>query len=340
MNFVVLRVEKLSTFGNIKASGEHTFRERPTPNAAPDRTHLNESTGARSSAELLDLVKARLPEKRRKDAVLCLEYLVSASPEWMAKTTPAQQTQYFRESIAWLQKKHGAANVVCTDIQRDEKTPHLVAYVVPRHPDGRLSAKEFTGGRTVLSKMQTDFWKQVGARHGLDRGVEGSKARHTTVKDFYAALTKEPTLAVPEPPPEPSKLDIVTGKALKEQREYAAKLARHAEVVQKAANVAVLGAKNREGQAKAIKALRGEVAELEVVKRENAQLKQDLAAKDRELTQAKGVITRLRAELEKAKEVMKELVKHLPAPLREKIEQRFKEREQDRGGPTRSGPGR
>lgn len=335
MNFVVLRVEKLSSFGNIAASGQHTFRERPTPNAIPERTHLNESTGARSSAELIERVKSRLPEKRRKDAVLCLEYVVSASPEWMAKTSPEQQTQYFRESIAWLQKKHGADNVVCTDIQRDEKTPHLVAYVVPRHPDGRLSAKEFTGGRAALSNMQTDFWRQVGARHGLDRGVEGSKARHTTVKEFYAALTKNPTLEPPEAPPEPSKIDVVTGKAFKDQREYAAKLARHAEVVQKAADVAVLGAENRENQAKAIKALRGELAELEQVKRENVQLKQALVGKGRELAQERGISAHLQSEVGKLKEIVMELAKHLPAPLREKIERRFKEWEQGRGGPSR-----
>jgi len=335
MNFAVLRVEKLTSFGNIIASGQHTFRERPTPNAIPELTPLNESSGARSSAELAARVNDRLPEKRRKDAVLCLEYLITASPEWFAGKAGELQTQYFKDSIAWLKKKHGAENVVCTDIQRDEKTPHLVAYVVPRHPDGRLSAKEFTGGRAALSKMQTDFWKQVGARHGLERGVERSTARHTTVKEFYAALTKNPDLAPPASPPEPSMLDVATGKALKEQRAYAANLTRHAEIVQKAANVAKLSSANREKQGKAIKGLRGEVAELEQMKLENTKLKQELLAKDQELKQVKGINARLQAEVEKVKEFLKSLVPYLPAPLREKIEQRFKEREQGRSGPSR-----
>lgn len=334
MNFVVLRVEKLKSLNNVRASGQHTFRERPTPNAVPERTHLNESTGASTAAELVDRVKARLPEKRRKDAVVCLEYVISASPEWFSnRSAPSLQADYFRDSIAWLQKKHGVENVVCTDIQRDEKTPHLVAYVVPRHPDGRLSAKEFTGGRSTLSKMQTDFWRQVGARHGLDRGVEGSKAHHTTVKEFYAALEKNPALEPPKAPPEPSKLDIVTGKALKEQKEYAAKLAKHAEVVQKAAGVAVLGAENRAGQAKAIKDLRGQLAEMNQVKQDNEKLKQALAVKDRELKQEKALSERLRIQLDDVKQFMKEMIPDLSAALREKMKAWLKGRE--RGGPSR-----
>jgi hypothetical protein len=38
--------------------------------------------------------------------------------------------------------------------------------------------------------MQTDFAKSVGARHGLERGIEGSKAHHQTIKDFYAQIEK------------------------------------------------------------------------------------------------------------------------------------------------------
>lgn len=39
--------------------------------------------------------------------------------------------------------------------------------------------------------MQTDFAERVGQRHGLQRGIEGSKARHTTVRQYYAALQQE-----------------------------------------------------------------------------------------------------------------------------------------------------
>ena len=53
---------------------------------------------------------------------------------------------------------------------------------------GTLNAKQWTGGAAALSKMQTDFAKNVGARNDLERGIEGSKAHHQTIKGFYAQI--------------------------------------------------------------------------------------------------------------------------------------------------------
>jgi hypothetical protein len=38
--------------------------------------------------------------------------------------------------------------------------------------------------------MQTEFVELVGAGHGLERGIEGSKAKHQRVKAFYAEIGK------------------------------------------------------------------------------------------------------------------------------------------------------
>jgi hypothetical protein len=68
-----------------------------------------------------------------------------------------------------------------------------VAYVVPIDPDtGRLNAKKWTGGKAVLSKMQTNFANQVGQAHQMHRGIEGSKARHQTIQKFYGRI-KQPS---------------------------------------------------------------------------------------------------------------------------------------------------
>lgn len=61
----------------------------------------------------------------------------------------------------------------------------MVAYVVPLDGD-RLNAKKWLGGKQALSQMQTHFAENVGARHGLERGIEGSRASHVTIKEFYA----------------------------------------------------------------------------------------------------------------------------------------------------------
>ena len=51
--------------------------------------------------------------------------------------------------------------------------------------------------------MQTEYAEQVGKRHGLERGLEGSKSRHTTIKDYYGRVEKgseqTPRVDVPDP---------------------------------------------------------------------------------------------------------------------------------------------
>lgn len=185
MAMAILRTAKLKSLGNVAASLSHTYRTRETHNADPQR--YDDNTLERSPQAVLDDLKAKLPDKRRKDAVLCIEYMVSASPQWFEGKPREQQDAYFENAKRWLIERHGAANVLDFSIHRDEKSPHAVAYVVPLD-EGKLNAKKWLGGRAALSAMQTDFAKRVGHGHGLERGIEGSKATHTTVKEFYAAL--------------------------------------------------------------------------------------------------------------------------------------------------------
>ena len=186
-HFAILRTAKLKSFGNVGGSLSHTYRTRETTNADPDRADTNEHSH-NSPAEVMQALRDRLPHKYRKDAVIGLEYFVGASPQWFDAKTREQQDAYFHESIEWLQQRHGKENVVGWSIHRDETSPHLVAYVVPMSDRGTLNAKQWTGGAATLSKMQTDFAKNVGARNDLERGIEGSKAHHQTIKGFYAQI--------------------------------------------------------------------------------------------------------------------------------------------------------
>lgn len=200
MAMVILRTEKLKSVGNWAGSLAHTYRTRETPNAVPERFAAN--TLESSPQEVLAALKALLPEKRRKDAVLGIEYFIGASPEWFEGRSKDDQDKYFKDARAWLEQRHGAENVLDFSIHRDETSPHAVAYVVPM-VDGKLNAKRFLGGRATLSAMQTDFASKVGRRHQLERGLEGSRAHHTTIKDYYARVgsqtPKTPDIDVPEP---------------------------------------------------------------------------------------------------------------------------------------------
>jgi hypothetical protein len=192
MAYAIVRTAKLSSMGSISGSSSHNFRERETKNADPERTPENETEGAQNSKEVLEKVKERLDTVPtvRKNAVLAIEYFMGASPEFFKTQDTKQQEAYFDKCEAWLKAKHGEANVVAITRQYDETSPHICAYVVPIDPNGKLNARHFLGGREKLTDLQTDFAEKCGKAVGLERGIQGSQAKHTTIKHFYADLKR------------------------------------------------------------------------------------------------------------------------------------------------------
>ena len=189
MAYAIMRAKKLANMGSVAASMQHCYRERETHNADQERTPNNQHLGAKTTDEAMGKLRALLPEKRRKDAVLAVEYVMSASPEWFATATPEQEKAFFQQSLQWLADKYGADRIVTASIHRDETTPHLSAFVVPLTQDKRLSAKEFIGSRDKMRADQTTYAACV-ANLGLERGIEGSKATHQTIQQHYAAVQR------------------------------------------------------------------------------------------------------------------------------------------------------
>ena len=194
MAFAIYRTAKLGSFGEIGGSLSHTYRTRPTPNADENKAHLNEHS-LKTYNECFDAIKNSLPEKRRKNAVLTIEHLITASPDWDGWNT-AKEKEFFDQSLDFVKKKYGSDNVIAHSIHRDETTPHLIVYVTPIDEKGGLNAKKWLGGRAKLSQTQTEFANKV-KYLGLERGLENSKARHKTIKQFYAEIEK-PTPKVEE----------------------------------------------------------------------------------------------------------------------------------------------
>ena len=189
MAYAIMRAKKIANMGSVAASMQHCYRERETHNADQERTPDNQHLGAKSTDEAMGKLRALLPEKRRKDAVLMVEYVMTASPEWFTKATPEQEKAFFQRSLQWLADKYGADRIVTASIHRDEATPHLSAFVVPLTQDKRLSAKEFIGSRDKMRADQTTYAACV-ADLGLERGIEGSKATHQTIQQHYAAIQR------------------------------------------------------------------------------------------------------------------------------------------------------
>lgn len=185
--FQILRAKKIKNVGGLRASLEHMFRERPTFNADPNRRDQNgDSSDVEEAMEIHENIGV---DKKRKDNVQAIEYLITASPDFFKdeKTTLA----YLSDSLQFLMDKHGQNNLVAYSYHFDETTPHLSVICKPRIKNIKnemiLSAKHFLGGRDKLRKLQDDFHHQVSSNYGLDRGVKRSKAHHVDIQTWYGA---------------------------------------------------------------------------------------------------------------------------------------------------------
>ena len=183
---VIVRHEKHSSLGTLGAAAQHTMRTRETPNACPDGPAPEVWIG---SPDPLEDVRRLLPKKRRKNAVLSLEYLVTASPEFFDLQPKKVWRKYLEDQLDMLGKYYGRENIASAVLHLDEKTPHLAIQIVPL-VDGKLNARALIGSRTACRIIQ-DMAGEVGAPYGLERGKPGSDATHEKVKQWYGELEQK-----------------------------------------------------------------------------------------------------------------------------------------------------
>ena len=70
-------------------------------------------------------------------------------------------------------------------VHLDETTPHMHLNLIPITPDGRLCSKDLFD-KPKLQQLQTDFYEAVGKKYGLQRGKEGSQAKHLSTAEYKA----------------------------------------------------------------------------------------------------------------------------------------------------------
>lgn len=189
-DFVILRHTKLKSYGEIGGSLDHTYRLIDTPNADSSRLNLNEHDFNKKT-DVVQSIKNRIDQRirERENNVLCVEYLVTASPDWSGWGTD-KETEFFNLQKERLIKKWGTENVISTHIHRDETTPHMIVYIVPFDEEKQvLNCKKWLGNRTLLQEEQTEAAEIV--KHlGLTRGLKNSKAEHRTIKQHYEIVNQ------------------------------------------------------------------------------------------------------------------------------------------------------
>lgn len=193
MSFAILRLRKRPLAAATAMAGHALRHGRAVRNADPEKAAANlRLIGQGTTAEVMAELRAALPEKRRKDAVCCIELLITASPETLRGWKADRQDAYFKAATRWLGDRFGGlANVKLAVIHRDETTPHLQILLVPLK-DGKLQANKMLGGPAGLRQLQTDFAKGVGERFGLQRGIERKpgeeRPAYQSISRWYAAI--------------------------------------------------------------------------------------------------------------------------------------------------------
>lgn len=190
MSYVIMRMKKLKTRASVASSGRHNFRERETPNADESLTITNSHEKAQNTNDLMHRLTMNIPtpKNRRKNAVLAVEYMITASPEWWQSATPMQKIEFEQKAKQFLSEIYGDKNIIQFSVHRDEKTPHVSAIVTPMH-EGKLNARFYCGGRAKLAEQQ-DRIAELMSELGLERGIRGSKAKHKTIQQFYSEIQK------------------------------------------------------------------------------------------------------------------------------------------------------
>jgi hypothetical protein len=313
MGYQILRFEKIKTRQSLEGRCKHATRERQPANADPalkDENHRD-----RTTQETLEAFDRRLSvlSKIRKDNVRAVEILIGFSPSEAARLSKAEQDRYFADAKTYFVKLFGGTrNLLNTTVHGDEHTSrHMTMFVMPIEAikdeqtgqmlGEKLNCKHWLGGARRLSLLQTRFHSDVAAHYGLERGIQGSKAKHQEVDRFYARVQEAlEGASLPEADPPKHRVLVDPNLEIKEAVEK-----RDAQLQPK---IAVLAAQAHEA---------------DLLRTQNRALRKTVAAKDKQIARLDEEIKGLRNWIQKAQKALIEGGAKLAA-LRDRVIRGYK----------------
>lgn len=219
MGYFTLDFKKAKGASDARMS-DHIERRVIASNVDPTRTHLNrelaqlpEGVTERDEAIAHRIKSAGIKRKITPDQVRAIRVMLSGTHEAMMKIQQdGRIDEWCDDSMQWLHKTFGKENTVSAVLHMDETTPHIHATIMPIVTGERRKAKQkkqTEGKRTYRKKNDTarlcaddvlnrdrlvayhDDYAKVMERYGLQRGVRGSGARHTTTAQYYRDLKRQ-----------------------------------------------------------------------------------------------------------------------------------------------------
>ena len=163
MPYAILRFQKRKA-GGVAACERHNERKKEAYKSNPDidmersknNYHLVKPPRYTYKKEINRMV-AEAGCRTRKDSVMMVETLITASPEFMKQLPPEEQKEYFSMALDFISERVGEQNILSAVVHMDERTPHMHLCFVPITPDNKLSAKAILGNQKSLSEWQTAY---------------------------------------------------------------------------------------------------------------------------------------------------------------------------------------
>ena len=216
MGFVVLHMEK--AHGSDSGTTAHIERFIIPKNADPTRTHLNRKLDAypdgikdRSAAIRRRLEEAGLTRKIGNNQVRAIRINVSGTHEDMERIErEGRLDEWCADNMKYFADTFGKENIVAAHLHRDEETPHIHVTLVPivKGERKRRKREEQTKKRyrkkpadtvrlcadDIMTRLRLksyqDTYAVAMAKYGLQRGIDGSKARHKSTQQYYNETKK------------------------------------------------------------------------------------------------------------------------------------------------------
>ena len=154
----------------------------------------------REITKAIKQIETESGKKTRKDAVVLLDGLFTASPEFFEGKTTQEIKMYFEDCLDFYVKEYcqgDETRVLNAVIHLDETTPHMQVASIPVYTSesgNRLNAKIIMGNKTDYRKRQDRFFEAVSEKYGLERGEPASAINdkvHTTKREWQAATQEE-----------------------------------------------------------------------------------------------------------------------------------------------------
>lgn len=194
--FYVMRIEKRKK-QDVSGIQRENNRAAAEYNNQVDRERSGLNVPLIQSNNWMQDIRAEIERagaRTRSNSVVALDTLYTASPSFFEGKTREQTEDFFRDCLQFHQRQFG--HIISAVIHYDETTPHLHIVSVPLTADGRLSAREIVGNRQNMSRMQDDFFEQVGRNYGLERGTRSDgqeKRKHISAQEHRLRQVTEQT---------------------------------------------------------------------------------------------------------------------------------------------------